>query len=411
VTQPTAPPTPADHGPTAVPAEYGSAPVSAPMSELPGPKPAVSAGSSTSTLPLALAYAALVVYASLYPFIGWRDQGVLPWAWLQAPLPRYWTWFDVMGNALAYAPLGALVTLALLRTRRIQSSRWLAALVASGMLGVLSLLLESIQTYLPTRYPSNVDWALNSLGALLGSFAAGALERAGWLERWEAFRAHWLVRDARGALVMLALWPFALLFPASVPLGLGQVQERLELWAAELLSGTPWLEWLPLREVELQPLLPTAEIVCIACALLAPCLLACSVVRQRWQRLASIGVVCATALLATTLSTALSFGPEEAFAWATATVLTGVMVGAAAAVLLHALPRPLCLLAALLAWGLGLMLLNEAPEGPYFAQTLQTWEQGRFVQLNGLAQWLGWLWPYAAALYCLARLLRGRFEK
>jgi VanZ family protein len=370
-----------------------------------------SASTSTSTLPLALAYAALVVYASLYPFNEWRDQGVLPWAWWQAPLPRYWTWFDAIGNLLAYAPLGALTTLALLRTGRIRSSGWLAAVLATALLSLLSMLLESVQTYLPTRYPSNLDWALNTCGALLGSFAAGALERAGWLERWEAFRAHWLVRDARGALVLLALWPFALLFPASVPLGLGQVQERLELWAAEVLADTPWLEWLPLREVELQPLLPTAEIICVACGLLAPCLLACSAVRERWQRLVSIVSVCALALASTMLSTALSFGPEEAFAWATATVLTGAIVGAAAAVLLHALPRPFCLAFALLAWALGLALLNEAPEGPYFAQTLQTWEQGRFVRLNGLAQWLGWLWPYAGLLYCLVRLTRTRFEK
>jgi VanZ family protein len=352
-----------------------------------------------------------VIYASLYPFAGWRDQGVLPWAWLQAPLPRYWTWFDTLGNVLAYAPLGALLALALLRTGRVQSSGWMAAAAAAALGSALSLAMESLQTYLPARYPSNVDWALNSLGAAMGSFGAGALERARWLERWEAFRAHWLVHDARGALVLLALWPFALLFPAAVPLGLGQVQERLELWAAELLTDTPWLEWLPLREVELQPLLPAAEIVCVACAVLAPCLLACSVVRQRWQRLVSIATVCAVAFAVTTLSTALSFGPEEALAWATATVLTGAIVGAAAAVLLHVLPRPLCLLAAVLAWMFGLWLLNEAPEGPYFAQTLQTWEQGRFVRLNGLAQWLGWLWPYAGVLYCLVRLTRGQFEK
>jgi hypothetical protein len=42
----------------------------------------------------------------------------------------------------------------------------------------------------------------------------------------------------------------------------------------------------------------------------------------------------------------------------------------------------------------------------YFTQTLQTWEQGRFIRFNGLAQWLGWLWPYAALAYVLLRLSR-----
>ena len=44
-----------------------------------------------------------------------------------------------------------------------------------------------------------------------------------------------LVRALGGALVLLALWPMALLFPAAVPLGLGQVLERLEEWWAR-----PW---------------------------------------------------------------------------------------------------------------------------------------------------------------------------
>jgi O-antigen/teichoic acid export membrane protein len=59
---------------------------------------------------------------------------------------------------------------------------------------------------------------------------------------------------------------------------------------------------------------------------------------------------------------------------------------------------------ALLLLGLGvyLSILNQAPENPYFAQTLQAWEQGRFIRFNGLAQWLGWLWPYAVLGYALS---------
>jgi hypothetical protein len=32
---------------------------------------------------------------------------------------------------------------------------------------------------------------------------------------------------------------------------------------------------------------------------------------------------------------------------------------------------------------------------------LQAWEQGQFIRFHGLAQWLGWLWPYATLLYVL----------
>ena len=51
-------------------------------------------------------------------------------------------------------------------------------------------------------------------------------------------------------------------------------------------------------------------------------------------------------------------------------------------------------------------MLNQASAGPYLAQTLQVWEQGRFIRFHGLAQWLGWVWPFAALAYVLLRLSR-----
>jgi hypothetical protein len=63
----------------------------------------------TTAWPLALATACLIVYASLYPFTGWRDQGLSPFVFLTAAWPRYWTGFDVSTNFLGYAPLGFLL--------------------------------------------------------------------------------------------------------------------------------------------------------------------------------------------------------------------------------------------------------------------------------------------------------------
>jgi hypothetical protein len=69
-------------------------------------------------------------------------------------------------------------------------------------------------------------------------------------------------------------------------------------------------------------------------------------------------------------------------------------------------PVRVCAALVLLALGIYLSLLNQAPESPYFAQTLQGWEQGRFIRFHGLAQWLGWTWPYAALVYALALVWR-----
>jgi hypothetical protein len=53
---------------------------------------------------------------------------------------------------------------------------------------------------------------------------------------------------------------------------------------------------------------------------------------------------------------------------------------------------------------LQLALLNNASSSAYFALTLQTWEQGRFIRFHGVGQWLGWFWPYASLLYALGRV-------
>lgn len=363
----------------------------------------------TSAWPLSQAYAALIVYASLYPFSGWRDQRIAPWEFLWSSLPKYWTGFDVAANVAGYVPLGFLLALSFLRRgrqRRSPPTNLAAIMVAVLTAAVLSLWMEALQTYLPSRVPSNVDFGLNVAGALLGAVVAAALELAGAIDRWSQFRVRWFVDDARGALVLLALWPFALLFPAAVPLGLGQVFERVETALADWLLDTPFLEWLPVRDVELQPLVPAAELVCVTLGALVPCLLGYSIVRSTGRRamfaVATIGVgICATAL-----SAALSWGPSHAWAWLSLPVSVGLAAALVLALSFLPIPARGCAALVLVALVVHLSLLNQAPASAYFAHTLQTWEQGRFIRFNGLAQWLGWLWPYAALVYVLVRVSR-----
>ena len=354
----------------------------------------------TAALPLSLALISLIIYASLFPFTDWRNQGLSPLAYLTAPLPKYWTGFDVAANILGYAPLGFLLTLAALRSGLI---KWAMPLAVLGAL-LLSLAMETLQSYLPSRIPSNVDLVLNTLGAAIGAYIAWALEKLGALGRWSRFRARWLAPDARGAMALLVLWPVALLFPAAVPLGLGQVYERLESALADALVGTPFLVWLPVRDIELQPLVPLAELVCVGLGALIPLLLGYGVVRTVWRRAVFAVLMLAAGMAVSALSAALSYGPEHAWAWLDLPVRAGLMLAAAMALLMLPLGRRGAAAFALLALVIQLSLLNQAPASAYFWQTLQTWEQGRFIRFHGLAQWLGWLWPYAALLYLLDRL-------
>lgn len=350
--------------------------------------------------PLALLYAALIVHASLFPFTGWRDQGIVPWSYLQAPWPRYSTTFDLMTNVVGYVPFGFLLALALQRTRL----RAPAVLLASVAATLLSFVMESLQSYLPQRFASNVDFALNAAGGFVGALLAALLERLGALDRWQQVRARWFAPDARGALVLLALWPVGLLFPPPVAFGLGQVYERAEEGLARLLEDTPLLEWLPLREIDLQPLLPVAETACVALGALVPVVLGYSVITQRRRRAVFALMALAVGVGISTLSTALSFGPVHAFAWATPPVRLGLPIAAAAAICLLPVAPRACLAALLPILAGQLALLNSAPESAYYAITLQGWEQGRFIHFFGLAQWVGWLWPWVTALWLMMRL-------
>jgi hypothetical protein len=70
------------------------------------------------------------------------------------------------------------------------------------------------------------------------------------------------------------------------------------------------------------------------------------------------------------------------------------------------LPRRLCNVVMLLTLAVSLTLLNLAPDSPYFAQSLEVWEQGRFIRFHGISQWLGWLWPFAALIFGLRAVAR-----
>jgi len=332
----------------------------------------------TSAWPLALTYTALIVFASLFPFDGWREQGIDPLVFLFARIPPpYWTGFDVVTNLVGYAPLGFLLVLGLLRSgwRHVLWAVALATLAGT----LLSLCMEFLQIYLPRRVP---------------------------LDRWSDFRARWFVSDASGGMVLLALWPLALLFPAAVPFGLGQVLERLEAALIDLLADTPFLEWLPLRETELDPLSPSGELLCVTLGLLIPCLLGYCVIRQMGRRALFALAVVGVGIVLTALSAALSWGPVHAWEWMDLPVRVGVWAALGLALLMMALPRRACAAVLLLALTWHLALLNQAPTSAYFAQTLQIWEQGRFIRFYGLGQWLGWLWPYVTLLYVVFRVSR-----
>jgi hypothetical protein len=209
---------------------------------------------------------------------------------------------------------------------------------------------------------------------------------------------------------LLLLWPFGLLFPTPVPLGLGQVWPKV-LDAATALGqwaeGAPWaaqgLQALALAQLAPARLSPLAEAALTAFGLLTPCLLIYTVTRPGWRRLVLALGAANVGLATTTLATALNFGPQHMLAWLTPTTLPAFAVAIVLAALAVGVSRRAAAALGLVSVTALLVLSAQAPTDPYFADSLQAWEQGRFIRFHGVSQWLGLLWPFAL----LAHLLRG----
>ncbi len=359
----------------------------------------------SSATPLAWSYAALIVYASLYPFSDWRWPGVSPWAFLGAPWPRWWTGFDLVSNLLGYVPLGGLLFAAGARSGSSVTLSFARAVVLGSL---LSLTMEGLQNYLPKRVSSNLDLGLNAAGALVGASIGVLLHAYGGVERWQRVRDRWFIDRSAGGLWLLLLWPVGLLFPAPLPFGLGQVLPRLQSVLSVALADTTVSQqlesWLEDVEFTSAGLTAGGEFMVTALGVLCPCLVAFAVARAGWRRLILLAGAGGVGVMTTTLSTALNFGPQHALAWASPFVIAAAGFGLLAGLALCWVPRRAAAALGLMALAALVTLVSQAPADPYFADSLQGWEQGRFIRFHGVAQWVGWLWPYAAMAHLLARV-------
>ena len=350
----------------------------------------------------------LVVYASLYPFSGWVDNGISPFAFLTAPKPRYITEFDLLTNVLGYCPFGALVVLAL-HPRMSGARATLIALVAGAL---LSACMEALQTWLPNRISSNIDLITNALGALLGGavvapFTSALIDR-GTLTQ---LRSAWFEPHASFAIILLLLWPFAQIFPQEHLFGMGGiVREWLtdpDSWPMQVLqmlvpSLPAWQESIGLRpdDMQSQQLLETMV---TASSWLGTGLFASISMRRHAPMLRILAGLLAAALLLKAAVAELQFPDGNAFIWLSEGGRFALLTSSLALALLLYVPRWLRAVLAMAALITLVMLTNVLPSNPYAWISEQGWRMGRFVHFNSLAQWLGWLWPFLAFCYVMWR--------
>jgi VanZ family protein len=357
-----------------------------------------SAASAATASPFAraalLAYTCLIVYASWYPFSGWRDMGIHPLAFLSTPFPYYWTLFDIATNVVGYAPFGLLLVLAL----HPHLKGTLAVLAATLTAVLVSGVMEAVQTYLPTRVASNLDLCTNAAGALLGALVgAGLRYRLMESSRLLDLRQRWINDGAGRGLVVVGLWPLAQIYPVSHFFGLGQLFGALSGWLSTMLVEPVDLATLLFNGASLSAeQYWLSEVVITACGLIGGVLTLLVLLRKSAPRLRLVLLLVASALLVKIFASALFFAPENAFVSLTPATLRGLLIGAALLLPLAFLPFGIQRRIAAYALIVGVFLINLLPPNPYFISTLQTWVQGKFLNFNGAAQFLSVLWPFFA---------------
>jgi VanZ family protein len=327
----------------------------------------------------------LTVYASLYPLEGWRGHGLSPLAYLGMGWPPYRIPFDIAVNVLGYAPYGMLCVAAL--HPRLRGVGAFAIAILSAM--ALAVALEGAQSYLPARTPSLLDVVCNAggaaVGALLGLRLAPWLLDAGPLQR---LRAAGFLPGAGVdfGLVLIALWLFIQLNPATLLFGAGDLRDLVGPHEGRGRS--------PEFFVLIEAVTAAANLVSVALLLSA---LTAPGKPVRAMLLALVAI----ALVVRAAAYVILMRAELLLAWFTPGAQLGLAAGLVIAAAAVALPRTARLALAAVLILAATVLVNLAPPNPYFAASLKLWRQGHFLNFNGLTRLVAAVWPFVALGYLI----------
>jgi VanZ family protein len=329
---------------------------------------------------LALLYGLMIVYASLEPFSGWmRPIPGTPY-FLFAPERVRFTRFDVFINVIAYAPFGFLI--ALIGDRRSAAKRFASAV---GLGALLSLSMESLQMFLPTRDASVVDLASNTFGAAVGAAGALVFNRIpGLRARIRGWRYRVFLGDRSGdlGLALLGIWLLSQMNPG-IPLFAATFDPSLEL-----ARDAPGM------------LLQAAQ---SAFNVIGVGLFLALLLRRRHDFGAAVILLIALALVLKGAAATLLLKSAVWESWLQPGVSLGVAAGAVALLAAVWLPRParttLCAIALLSSLVAPLLAPDlwqvRAP------LALFDWPYGQLLNFNGLTHAVLIVWPLLASAYLL----------
>jgi len=281
-------------------------------------------------------------------------------------------------------------------TRQRRETALRAMLGARGAQLARPLVMEAAQSYLPARVENNLDVLCNlagaAAGAALGLGFAPRLREGGPLQR---ARANLFApgADTDLGLVLIGLWLFTQLNPAMLLFGAGDLRDLLVPPGGQPRAPTFF--------ASIEAITAAANLAAVG--LLVSCLAAPGQPVRR-----TFLALLLAALAIKTAAFAILMRAENVLAWLTPGAQQGLVVGLAAALAAVSLPRVVRLAAAAMLLMAATVLVNLAPPNPYLAATLKVWQQGHFLNFNGLTRLVSVVWPLAALGYLILLAARRR---
>ncbi len=317
----------------------------------------------------------VIVYASLQPFTGWAESSAAPFDFL-TKFSRHVSRADVIFNTLAYVPLGFSLY-AMLPPSYGATKRALWMLTATL---ALSILVETLQNWLPTRVSSVNDTLANAFGAVLGAaIASRVIAQQNFIAVLRRWRESLFVSGATGDLniLLLAVWLIA------------QINPGIPLFASTFHPGFI---------TAFDPVIVAVELAQTTAALVGIGLFTDLTMRKRWLGGIALVLVVACAVALKTIAAQWLLTPIAWEAWLRPGHALGVALGAVALLVLFWLPRRLKSIVAGIALLSSVFIPLVLPDlvTVRAPTSLFNWSYGQLLNLNGLTRTIVVLWPFIA---------------
>ena len=344
---------------------------------------------------------------SLFPITSWTARGLDPLAFLTEPWPRWWTSSDVLLNILAYVPFGLFGALATWPRAGVRGS--IVWPVVAGF--ALSLSLEALQNWLPSRIPSRLDVLANGSGTLIGALAGALLApRLIGQARLNAWFGRWFAKGSYYGWLLLIAWILSQVAPQSRLFSAGELQ--LPWSDLGYLNPMPELAGLTIRlttslTTGLTGLTAAAllESLTVIAALVTVMLIVTACTRSPAPRAAIAGFIVLIALAGRSALVKTLMPDSVTDHWASAGALGGLLCGALLALGASTL-RERARRRALVAAALTLLVTGPIkPELAFQNSAAMAWSTGSWRNVAGFQHGIASLWPALVLVWGLRRRL------